>query len=308
MFLLLYCSGAASAAPLIDHNENCQQWAETGECAANPKFMQEQCAASCSTAHDYRSQIRKECDGYAKAGECSRNPAFMLSTCRAECDAWEAEHGLKIDHDASCVEHSMLGRCNQDPDMAQRCNTSCTVHERCARSTFTGWSVGVCDKALRCETKDKKADCAARAARGGCASEPRKMAIECLNSCATLDVDSVLAAQRPEMRAILSPHYDLPVPLARSHERCYLPGWAGQNHYKLMLPTSCAAPRTLPWHRLRTPPRRLQGRDEDALTCPIDVSATTPRVRRPQRNVSILPHTPHEVTVTRASAASNALP
>jgi prolyl 4-hydroxylase len=116
-------------------------------------------------------------------------------------------------------------------------------------------------------------------------------------------VDSVLAAQRPEMRAMLSPHYDLPLPFARAHGRCYLPGWSGHNHYKLMLPTECAAPRTMPWHRRSTPRSRLEGRSEDALTCPLDTTVTTPRVPRRVRNVTIPPHTPHQVSVVQVLAS-----
>ena len=56
----------------------------------------------------------------------------------------------------------------------------------------------------------------------------------------------VLSAQRAEFRAILSRHIDVPGDLSRRQERCWLPGWSGHNHYKQMLPTQCAAPRTLP--------------------------------------------------------------
>ena len=44
-------------------------------------------------------------------------------------------------------------------------------------------------------------------------------------------------------------------------------------------------------------------RDSDALTCPLDTSETTPRVWRPQRTVSILPHTPHNVSVVQVLAS-----
>ena len=287
--------GASVAA---DTHEMCQSWAEQGECNANPQYMQANCAAACSKAGQYRSQIQRECAGYAQQGECSRNPAFMLSTCRKECDAWERQHGLKIDRDSNCVQLSILGECGKEPKrMASQCNTSCTVHQRCAKSTFSGWSVGICDKALRCEAKDARSDCVRRAAKGDCARDPTRMAIECLHACAAHDVDSVLAAQRPEMRAILSPLYDLPTSHARAHERCWLNGWAGHNHYKMMLPTTCAAERRLPWQRSRVPRARATGNAEDALTCPVDVSQKTPRVSRRARKVSLLPHTPHNVTV-----------
>lgn len=79
--------------------------------------------------------------------------------------------------------------------------------------------------------------------------------------------------------------------LARAHERCWLPGWKGHNHYKLHLPTQCAAARALPWHRApRSPravtPQRSRGAAEDALTCPLDTSRLTPRVPKATRTVS----------------------
>ena len=333
---LLFVATALAAAP--DQHESCRTWAENGECDANPEFMNANCATSCSKANvgSYRSQMKRECAGHAQQGECSRNPAFMLSTCRSECDAWEKQVGLKIDRDASCVEWSILGRCEKDPvRMAAQCNTSCTVHQRCNRSSFTGWSVGICDKALRCEAQDKSSSCVSRAARGECKKDPMRMAVECLQACSAFDVDSVLAAQRPEMRAILSNYYDLPVSMARSQERCWLPGWAGHNHFKMMLPTQCASSRKVPWARFSSssysggglmkrysalpptssstmgvtiganpyaaPSQRVIGKSEDALTCPLDLSQTTPRVARPIINVTFgeASHTPHNVSVVQ---------
>lgn len=235
----------ASAVP-VDKEANCPSWAEAGECDRNKAFMQANCPTACSGAKSMSSQLQKECIGYAEQGECSRNPAFMLSSCRPQCDAWERKHNLHIDRNARCVEWSMLGKCvepraAQPVDMASQCNTSCTVHEHCARSTYTGWSVGICDKALRCEATDKKASCASRAKLGDCSKHPAKMAVECLASCAKHDVDAVLSAQKPEMRARLSPLYDLPGSLSRSQERCWLTGWAGSGSQKLMLPTQARA-------------------------------------------------------------------
>ena len=113
--------------------------------------MKSHCALSCSTTTHKLSQMERECAGYAKQGECVRNPAFMLSTCRRECDAWEKQQGIVIDRDSRCVEMSLLGKCETPDDfMRTKCNTSCTIHQRCGRSTFSGWSVGICDKALRC--------------------------------------------------------------------------------------------------------------------------------------------------------------
>lgn len=302
IFIVAFVRAVPSKAP--DQYETCRTWAESGECESNPAFMTSNCATSCASATSYKSQMMRECEGYAQQGECSRNPAFMLSTCRKECEAWEKEHGLRIDRDANCVEWSILGRCTEDPErMALTCNTSCTVHERCAKSTYSGWSVGICDKALRCEARDKRRDCASRAAAGECQSKAFMMAVECLQACASFDVDAVLSAQKPEMRAILSPHYDVPVSITRAHERCWLPGWSGHNTYKLMLPTTCAAPRSLPWQRARVPPQRTRARADDALTCPLDTTQMTPRVSRGIKRVSMPPHTPHNVSVVQVLAS-----
>ena len=332
--LVLRALMACSAHAATDLHENCQAWAESGECELNDAYMLANCAKSCESKKGYVSQIKKECIGYAKQGECSRNPAFMLSTCRAECDAWEKENNvrlatcmhaviatlrlsqlwplrtrappasqLRIDRDSRCVEWSLLGQCVKEPArMAKTCNTSCTVHEHCARSNYTGWSVGICDKALRCEPKDKRSDCATRAARGDCAAKPTQMAVDCLSSCAKADIDSVLSAQKPEMRARLSPLYDVSRAATRAHDRCWMPGWSGHNHYKLHLPTMCAAPRTLPWHRTgrrRVHRERREASADEAVTCPVDVGMTTPRVAwaSGRRNVTIPPHTNHVVQV-----------
>ena len=296
--------GATAVPAVRDKHEMCDSWAESGECSTNPSYMDAECPKACAGAGKYKSQIRKECEGYAQMGECGRNPAFMLSTCRKECDAWETAKGVRIDRSASCVEWSLLGKCENDVEhMARECNTSCTVAQRCARSTFSGWSVGICDKALRCEVEDKKSNCASLAARGRCRDDATYMAQNCLSTCAELDVDGVLSAQRAEYRAILSPLIDIPGNLSRRHERCWLPGWSGHNHYKQMLPTTCAAARSLPWQRRRVPKARQRARAEDSVTCPVDVTTQTPRVPHKTRRISLPPHTPHEVTVQQVLAS-----
>jgi len=297
-------TAVADSATLRDLHETCASWAEAGECKINPSFMQTECALSCSGVKDRVSQMDKECAGYAKQGECVRNPAFMLQTCRRYCDDWEKEQGIKMDRDASCVQHSILGRCERpDEFMRANCNTSCTIHQRCGRSSFSGWSIGICDKALRCEATDKKSGCSTWAKQGKCSTDPRNMAIQCLSSCAATDVDAVLSAQRPEMRARISPVYDVAVAYARRQERCWLPGWSGHNSYKLMLPTQCAARRRSAWEARRVPRVYRHADENDAMTCPLDVTASTPRVPWRSRNVTIEPHTPHPVRVQQVLAS-----
>lgn len=295
----------AEAAALKDLNENCNVWAAGGECELNPNFMRKNCALACSAKSPELSQIERECVGYAEQGECVRNPAFMIQTCRRHCDAWEKAHGFKIDRHSSCVELSLLGRC-ETPDefMIKNCNTSCTINQRCSGSSFSGWSIGICDKALRCEAEDKKSSCATWASQGKCRTDAQNMAVNCLSSCAASDVDAVLSAQRPEMRARISKWYDVATSYARRQERCWLPGWEGHNSYKLMLPTQCSAPVRNAWVARRYPRTRRLSREEDAMLCPLDVSRTTPRVPWRSRNVTILPHTPHPVRVQQARPRS----
>ncbi|KAL3920043.1 MAG: hypothetical protein SGPRY_005402, partial [Prymnesium sp.] len=283
--------------------QECAGWAAAGECAANPSFMRLHCAAACAHSKGVTSQIEQECSGYAKQGECVRNPAFMLSTCRAHCEAWEEAQGLRIDRDGACVERSLLGWCELENEwMKQSCNTSCTVARRCASSSFTGWSVGVCDKALRCEAIEKSW-CAEAANSGQCRSEPLKMARQCLPSCAARDVDAILSAQRPLMRARLSPLYDVSAGYARARERCWLRGWAGHNTHKLMLPTTCSAPRRSAWEARRRPRAYRKADPNDAMSCPDDVSVNTPRVPWKDRYVSVPPHTMHSVRVQQVAAS-----
>lgn len=297
----LLAAAAALAVPL-DKHDMCVSWAESGECEANPSFMQTECATACASGAKYAGQVRKECEGYAKMGECSRNPAFMLSSCKADCAKWEAEHGLRLDTDASCVTWSLLGECEKNPkDMWAKCNTSCTVAERCARSSFSGWSVGICDKALRCEALDAWPNCAELAAAGKCRTDATRMVQKCLRTCSAIDVDGVLSAQRPEMRARISEHIDIPPALTRAHSRCWLHGWADHNSHKQMLPTQCSA-KPPPWRRrAKVASGSVAPERDDMLTCPIDVSKLTPRVPVHTRRVSIAPHTPHEVTVVHVS-------
>ena len=60
---------------------------------------------------------------------------------------------VRIDRNSQCVEWSLMGKCkgNRGHDMAKECNTSCTIAHRCAQSSFSGWSIGTCDKVHRAE-------------------------------------------------------------------------------------------------------------------------------------------------------------
>ena len=56
---------------------SCDRWAASGECEANPPYMNASCADACAAV--------KSCDSWATAGECDRNPSYMNVTCASAC-------------------------------------------------------------------------------------------------------------------------------------------------------------------------------------------------------------------------------
>ena len=74
-------------ANCTDSNEECHPWAKSGECANNPRFMLENCRASCRMCQSERCHDSSEgCARWATSGECGRNHAFMLKDCPFSCD------------------------------------------------------------------------------------------------------------------------------------------------------------------------------------------------------------------------------
>ena len=70
------------ANTVADNHENCQYWAEEGECDKNPTYMLENCKESCrkvSTVSDERCQL------WAEGGDCDKNPTYMLENCKESC-------------------------------------------------------------------------------------------------------------------------------------------------------------------------------------------------------------------------------
>merc|ERR1719188_2384085 len=77
-----------------DLNQNCGNWAASGECEANPSYMLESCAASCGVCTTPGPQppqptpgppptfscsdMNQNCGNWAASGECETNPAYML--------------------------------------------------------------------------------------------------------------------------------------------------------------------------------------------------------------------------------------
>ena len=196
-----------------DRSEHCGVWAAAGECEANPAYMQAECAQSCSggggASKSKSKDLHQDCEPWVKDGECYRNPAFMLQQCKASCEQFaEKNDGILQDTSDTCVNFALRGGCDRDLEMASKtCRASCHIQRICANHTE-----GVlCSKALRCEAiMDKHANCAARAARGDCESEPTSMLKDCLKSCSELDLPGLMRFHMPHTRTTLSPRIDLP--------------------------------------------------------------------------------------------------
>lgn len=82
-----------------DQNQNCNVWANSGECFKNPNYMLEQCRASCGVTNksdgdinnmkqDYLKRQNNQnpnCNYWASTRECVRNPGYMLEMCAPAC-------------------------------------------------------------------------------------------------------------------------------------------------------------------------------------------------------------------------------
>ena len=69
-----------------EESVECDGWARTGECKANPDFMQQHCPLACrgQPVIDPNGEI-EQCAGWADQGECEKNPGFMRSEGGASC-------------------------------------------------------------------------------------------------------------------------------------------------------------------------------------------------------------------------------
>ena len=74
----------------VDDDENCEQWARTGECDNNQQFMHSKCRASCHLCKGGKPEPKKagacedsndNCATWAAIGECQSNPGYMLGQC-----------------------------------------------------------------------------------------------------------------------------------------------------------------------------------------------------------------------------------
>ena len=105
--MLAFAAVAAAAAQLENKNIECEEWARSGECNANPEFMGAECARSCAEVVIDSVGEMEQCPGWAAQGECTRNPKFMLTTCPKNCGEQRAKvvDGL-LDQSPSCIDNA----------------------------------------------------------------------------------------------------------------------------------------------------------------------------------------------------------
>jgi len=194
-----------------DKNPNCGTWASSGECQNNPSYMLAECPAACSgdPAEQEPEDTHQDCAAWVSDGECYRNPAFMLQQCKASCSKFASENtNILQDTSDTCVNFALRGGCESDPKKASTvCRASCHIQLICANHT----EAVTCSRALRCEAiGDHLSDCASRAVRGECHTQPTRMLKQCLKACSETDLDGMMRFHLPHKRTTLSPHIDLP--------------------------------------------------------------------------------------------------
>ncbi|KAG7161763.1 tyrosinase-like protein tyr-3-like 1 [Homarus americanus] len=80
----------ASTTPTsADRREECQHWAQLGECDNNPDFMAPHCPRSCNNcpADPTCMDMNDQCVAWSRRGQCESNPSYMLHHCPNVCNA-----------------------------------------------------------------------------------------------------------------------------------------------------------------------------------------------------------------------------
>ena len=104
--------------------QQCQTWADAGECKSNLGYMKNNCRKSCKMCaprpyldHDTLASCvddNRECQRWAGEEECDKNPDFMLKTCKAACRQCQSLHCN--DAHADCVNWAEAGECQKNGD------------------------------------------------------------------------------------------------------------------------------------------------------------------------------------------------
>ncbi|KAL8586258.1 hypothetical protein ACOMHN_003773 [Nucella lapillus] len=142
----------------VDEQVNCHDWAEGGQCDANPGYMLNHCKKSChhcdgsgttrttlvpiTTPGSCRND-NPNCGPWASAGYCGTRPDYMLKHCKLSCNDCSGSstnhtttpstttgtsNGNCIDHNKYCADWAANNQCNENPDyMHLNCKKSCKI-------------------------------------------------------------------------------------------------------------------------------------------------------------------------------------
>ncbi|XP_052783984.1 zinc metalloproteinase nas-15-like isoform X2 [Mya arenaria] len=201
------------------HNTpECEGWAETGECSANPDWMIPNCRRACNKCDEGGQQECKntwdddQCSAWARDKECIKNSVWMNTNCHRSCTgcgggSTEAPRPTQSpvrttttssgdcvnNHrsDEECVTWAQYGHCDINPWMKIHCAKSCkTCTAPEVKTTTTakpdnggggGGGGGGGDNTSGCE--DKEQYCPSWAQHGFCEDNPNTALRICKKSC-----------------------------------------------------------------------------------------------------------------------------
>merc|ERR1719394_1002456 len=136
-----------SPGPCSDDNQNCGNWAASGQCQANPAYMLENCRLSCGVCSPPTqapapptqapapptpcTDENQNCGIWAASGQCEANPAYMLVNCALSCGVCSPPTQAPApppctDENQNCGNWAASGQCEANPAyMLVNCALSC---------------------------------------------------------------------------------------------------------------------------------------------------------------------------------------
>jgi len=197
--ILYECDGKPIPKPTgcQDGNQFCSDWAQKGQCEANPKYMDVYCKKSCKKCKPSNCEDKnKFCSDWASKGECKTNPEYMKEDCKKSCDLCSSDC---VDKNAFCPDWSKKGYCDSNPEyMHGSCKKSCnkcgTTDKTTAKPTTTTTTTDVPTIKTTTESpiteepkpdscEDKNEFCSDWASNGDCETNSGYMLPNCKKSC-----------------------------------------------------------------------------------------------------------------------------
>jgi len=135
----------------------------------------------------------QDCEGFAERGECDSNPGWMLENCRKSCGVCSQEDGEEIsckDHDKECAFWASVDECEKNPSyMLENCKKSCKVCDSDGNGVDTEEEDNEEEEPhVECKDKRSKADCVVRQKAGECEKNPGWMIVFCGKTCGKCDL------------------------------------------------------------------------------------------------------------------------